>query len=253
MKSRLQPTLHGDFWGHLSPFQPPFLCVLPGVGCRAVSLWQGSSSSFLADLPSPAIKREGALQAAAHFTTQPAASPEHGHPSAPPELMWRLVCLMGAGGEAFNESCSRADMLSILPFCSILGASGWDARCLLSLQLSSRAPRLVFTCTDGPKLTYGLHPFTRKATAPPCFASSRSFLSAQRDAGAGSGILWTFLIAPCSPQGWHFCRHSGARAPALHLHPPGFQQLAVPLLLRCAANCIMIKNWLLLSLWKIYM
>lgn len=144
-------------------------------------------------------------------------------------------------------------MLSILPFRSILGASGWDARCLLSLQLSSRAPRLVFTCTDGPKLTYGLHPFTRKATAPPCFASSRSFLSAQRDAGAGSGILWTFLIAPCSPQGWHFCRHSGARAPALHLHPPGFQQLAVPLLLRCAANCIMIKNWLLLSLWKIYM
>lgn len=161
--------------------------------------------------------------------------------------------LDGGGGGAFNEPCSRADVLSILHFRSILGASGWDARCLLSLQLSSRASRLVFTCTDGPKLTYGPHPFTGKATAPPCFISSRSFLSAQRDAGAGSGILWTFLIAPRSPQGRHFCRHSGARAPALHLRPPGFQQLAVPLLLRCAANCIMIKKWLLLSLWKIYM
>lgn len=39
-----------------------------GVDLRAMSLWQGSSS-FLADLVSPAVKRRGALQAAARLSS----------------------------------------------------------------------------------------------------------------------------------------------------------------------------------------
>lgn len=155
LKRRLQPALRGDFWGHLSPFQPPFLCVLPGVGCRAVSLWQGSSSSFLADLPSPAIKREGALQAAAHFTIQPAASPEHGHPSAPPELMWRLVCLMGAGGEhlmspAVGQTCwaSSPSAVSLGPAAGMPAASSPSSSPQGLRGWSSPAPMVQSWPTD---------------------------------------------------------------------------------------------------------
>lgn len=148
---------------------------------------------------------------------------------------------------------SQADVLSIFPFGSILGASGWVAHCLFSFQPSPRVSRLVFTSTDGPKPTYRLHPSAGRATVPPCFISSRCFLSAWRDADAGSEIRWTFLIAPCSPRGWRVCRHGGARAPALHLRPPGSQQPAVPLPLRRAADCGTIEKCLLLCLWKIYM
>lgn len=71
------------------------------------------------------------------------------------------------------------------------------------------APRLLLPCTHGPKLTYQPHPYAGRATVPPCFISSRYFLSAQRDAGTGSEIQWTFLIARRSPRGWRVCRRSG--------------------------------------------
>lgn len=82
--------------------------MLLGIGRSAVTLWH-SSSSFIADLPNPAVKRKGALQAAAHFPVQPAAWP----PLASPELM-------------FNEGhLMTPDLLSTLPFSSVLEFRSW--------------------------------------------------------------------------------------------------------------------------------
>lgn len=99
--------------------------MLLGIGCRAMTLWH-SSSSFIADLPNPAVKRRGALQAAAHFPVQAAAWP----PSASPEFMLNEGHLM------------TPDLLSILPFSSVLRSSSWGDWCLLSLQVSPQTPRV---------------------------------------------------------------------------------------------------------------
>ena len=70
------------------------------------------------------------------------------------------------------------------PLRSILGTSGWGARCLLSFQLSPRAARLVFICHQWSKADL--------PTAPIHWKSCRS------------SLLYIFQVIPKCPER---CKH----------------------------------------------